>query len=349
MTRRSACLLSAVVVTCAMTVWSASGQTLPREPHTFLSNHIGFTDAELRDMEQGRVITKILETGVKTEVAVFGVVWMNASIEDFVRWQRDIESFEKGDAVMAIQKISNPPKLADFETLTLPEKDLNAIPKCRVGKCDVKIDEEALARLQGGIDWSSPDAHDQANQLIRQMMLEGTERYLENGDHLLGTYRDKKRPLFLDQEFDGLLENSPFLIEYIPEFYRYLDDYPNVDLPGADEFLYWSKVQFGLRPTVRMNHVVMYEFGREERGAVIIGSKMLYASHYFHTALELKALVKDTAKPDTEGFYLMSLNRSRSDGLTGLFGGIVRSKGQSESKKALAGALESAREVLEGS
>ena len=59
---------------------------------------------------------------MKTEVVVFGVVWMNASIEDFVRWQRDIESFEKGEAVMAIQKISNPPKLADFETLTPQRK-----------------------------------------------------------------------------------------------------------------------------------------------------------------------------------------------------------------------------------
>ena len=98
-----------------------------------------------------------------------------------------------------------------------------------------------------------------------------------------------------------------------------------------------------------MNHVVMYGFGRENRVAVIIGSKMLYASHYFHTALELKCLVRDTAKPDAEGFYLMILNRSRSDGLTGLFGGIVRSKGQSESEKALASALESAREILEGS
>ncbi len=58
MTRRSACLFSAVVVTCAITVWSAAGQTLPREPHTFFSNHIGFTDTELRDMDHGRVITQ---------------------------------------------------------------------------------------------------------------------------------------------------------------------------------------------------------------------------------------------------------------------------------------------------
>jgi hypothetical protein len=74
---------------------------------------------------------------------------------------------------------------------------------------------------------------------------------------------------------------------------------------------------------------------------------MLYASHYFHTALELKLLVKDSARPEAKGFYLVTLNRSRSDGLTGLFGGIVRAKAQSEARKGTASALESGRKVLE--
>jgi hypothetical protein len=84
-----------------------------------------------------------------------------------------------------------------------------------------------------------------------------------------------------------------------------------------------------------------------EDASIAIGGKMLYASHYFHTALELRFLVKDTARPNAIGFYLISLNRSRSDGLTGLFGGIVRRKAESEAQKALATALESGRDVLE--
>ena len=179
------------------------------------------------------------------------------------------------------------------------------------------------------------------------MMLEHAQIYMRDGDEGLGEYRDKKRPLFLEEEFDGLLENSPYLVEYLPEFNRYLDDYPNAELPGAEDFFYWSKVKFGLKPTVRLNHVVIYPFEREGRKSVVIGSKMLYASHYFHTALELKVLVRDSTKPAAKGFYLVSLNRSRSDGLTGLFGGIVRSKAQSEAQKALAAALGSAREALE--
>jgi hypothetical protein len=65
------------------------------------------------------------------------------------------------------------------------------------------------------------------------MVLGFTREYMQNGDTSFGALIDEKRPLFIDQEFDGLLESSPFLIEYIPEFHRYLDDYLNAELPGV--------------------------------------------------------------------------------------------------------------------
>jgi hypothetical protein len=325
---------------------NGSGQTGPREPHNFLKNHIGFTEADFGSLEQGQAIAKVLETDEKTEVAVFGIVWVNAPIESFVSWQKDIERFETGDAVLAIKKISDPPELEDFDRLTFPEEDLDALSKCKLGNCDVKIGEKSLEELQK-VDWSDPGAHDQANRLIRSMLLEYTQEYVRNGDVSLAALRDKKRPTFIEEELDGLLESSPYLIEYVPELNRYLDDYPEAKPEGAEEFLYWAKVKFGLKPTVRLNHVVIYPFRRGDRNTVAIASKMLYASHYFHTALELKVLARDSAKPDAEGFYLVSLNRSRSDGLTGLFGGIVRKKAESGARKGMVAALESGRNTLE--
>ncbi len=127
----------------------------------------------------------------------------------FVRWQKDIETLESGDAVQAIKKISDPPQLSDFNELTFPEEDLKAIPKCKVGDCEVKVDEPALERVQKEVNWSAPDAHEQASRLIRQMTLEAAQEYHKNGDASLGAYRDKKRPTFLDKEFDGLLEELP--------------------------------------------------------------------------------------------------------------------------------------------
>jgi hypothetical protein len=39
---------------------------------------------------------------------------------------------------------------------------------------------------------------------------------------------------------------------------------PTADLPGADSFYYWEKVTFGLKPTIRVNHAVIYRAPREQ-------------------------------------------------------------------------------------
>lgn len=74
---------------------------------------------------------------------------------------------------------------------------------------------------------------------------------------------------------------------------------------------------------------------------------MLYASHYCHTGLELKFLVEDSAPARRTRVFLDEPQSEPLRCLTGLFGGIVRSKGQSEARKSLAAALGAARDVLE--
>jgi hypothetical protein len=325
----------------------ALSQDAEKQPYTFFKNNIKLTDKEVRTIQQGTPVTKILETPVKNEVAVFGAVWVNAPTEDFVERQMDIENFETGDAVLAIKKLSDPPKLEDFATLEIPEEDLEDIRDCKVGDCEVKIDEPALVRLQKEIDWSAPDAHDKANALIRKMNVEAMDTYRKGGDKAFAAYRDKKRPTFLDKEFDGLLANSPYLMKYVPEFHRYLDEYPDAELPGSKEFIYWALNKFGLKPTFRISHVVVYPIPYGDKTEYVIGSKMLYSSHYFHSALELKFLVTDDLRPNAKGYYLVSLNRSRSDGLTGFFGGIVRSAASKEARKGLSTFLEVGKQMLE--
>ncbi|HXV64717.1 MAG TPA: hypothetical protein VEK15_28725 [Vicinamibacteria bacterium] len=325
----------------AESMWAQS----PVERMTeFLRSQIGLDDEELRRVRAGEVYTKVLDTDEDTEVAIFGVVRVHVPVDYFVAWHEDIEHFESGDAVLAIRKIGTPPRIEDFAALELSDEDMEALSKCRLGDCEVKVTENILGRLHIEIDWSSPGAKEAATRLLHQMALEGVEEYVKEGDASLGAYRDKKRPSFIEEEFDALLASSPYLMEYVPELHRYLDDYPHAELPGVNEFLYWSTVKFGLKPTTRVNHVVFY---RRPNGSVAIASKMLYASHYFHTALELKYVIPDTSDSSTEGFYLLSFSRSRSDGLTGMFGGLVRRRAQSGALDGLASALASLKRLAE--
>ena len=58
--------------------------------------------------------------------------------------------------------------------------------------------------------------------------------------------------------------------------------------------------------------------------SAVIASKMLYASHYFWTALETRALIPDTSRGS--GFWFITVNRSRSDGLSGFVGRLIRGR-----------------------
>jgi len=323
-------------------------QAPERSPHAFLTKHVGFTAAELAQVERGAIVTKALERGSPTEVAVFGIVWVEGRIDDFVDRYRDIERLLRGDAVRAIRKLSDPPTLADFAGLTLSDDDLAALPQCRLQKCAVKIDDYALERFQTEVDWSAPDAAAQANALARRLLFDLVTDYRQGGNEALGKLRDQRHPTRIREEFEGLLENSPYLPEYLPALHAYLRDYPAGRPDGTEEFFYWSTVNFGLQDTLRLNHVVTYRDPKAPE-EVVIASKMLYASHYFHTALELTYTALDTARPDATGFYLIMVNRSRSDGLTGLFGGLIRSRATSGALSGLQKLLAAEKAAMEGS
>ncbi len=100
------------------------------------------------------------------------------------------------------------------------------------------------------------------------------------------------------------------------------------------------------RPVVRLNQVVVFPTGQPGGLRHVVAVKQLYASHYFHTALEIRAVVADEV-PGGGGATVVILNLARSDGLTGLFGGLVKSKARSGSRQGLERALAAIRKMAE--
>ena len=256
----------------------------------------------------------------------------------FVDRFRDIERFEKGPGIPQIGRFSNPPRLEDLALLTLPAKDVAALARCHPGDCDLKLSTAAMARFRTQVDWSSPNASLQAQKVTREMVFELVQAYQANGNAALGQYDDDSEPLAVAEQFRGLLTNSSRLPIAVPELLAYLDAYPHNRPAGAEDFFYWSMVDFGLKPTVRVSHVIIYPLAAKPSGVShVIAIKQLYASHYFHTALELRFLVDDDRLAGRRGFYLLSIIRSRSDGTTGLKGSFLRPIISRRSRNAVAG------------
>jgi hypothetical protein len=314
---------------------------LPTQLADYVVHHVKLTPEKQARLFRGEAVTQLLDADPSREVAIFGAVWINAPVERYVAAVKNIEQLEAGGNFLVTKRISNPPRLQDFDLLTLPAEDISALRTCKVGSCDVKLGEAALNRVRKEVDWSKPTATTDAERVIRALALEYVTGYLAGGNERLAAYRDSDRPTFIAQEFASMIGRMPSLTDYLPDLKHYLLDYPKVTLPNAESFLYWQSAQFGLKPTVRINHLTITR--RASDAAVV--SKMLYASHYFWTAIELRVLLTDSAHG--KGFWFVTVNRSRSDGLGGFTGRVIRGRVRSEAEKGMEAALRATKAKLE--
>jgi hypothetical protein len=293
---------------------SVSPARLPGRLEGYLTNVVHTTSSERKLLLDGSPITKFLNVDPSREVSVFGAIWINASPHRYVEAVKDIEYFERGGTFMITRRISAPPKVDDFANWQLPEKDFTDLRTCRVGKCELKLSRQTIEKLRAEVDWAKSTAKAAVEDVLRQLASGYVTEYLENGNSKLAVYLGSAKPTVVATEFESMIDRMPTLTEYQPELRRYLLDFPKSTFLDSTNFLYWQVTQFGLKPTMRISHLVIRE-GAEE---TVVASKMLYASHYFWTALELRVLVSDPSRGT--GFWFVTVNSSRSDGLSGFFG-----------------------------
>src|SRR5262245_36320721 len=79
-----------------------------------LSNLLQLTPAEVQALNAGQPVSKILPSGSDEEVAVLGVVWINAPVSKYIRAVQDIQQLERGKGFQATRRISDPARLQDF-------------------------------------------------------------------------------------------------------------------------------------------------------------------------------------------------------------------------------------------
>ena len=340
-----AALAGASVLIAAVSLAAQAGSTVER----LVTQTLGFSTDDVQTLDSGSAVINSLDTPVREELANVGVVYVDARPEQVIEQFRDIERFERGPGIPQIGRFASPPRLEDLQGLTLPEADVEALPGCRPGDCDVKLSASAMNRFRTDVDWSSPTAARQADEVAREMILELVRAYQVEGNAALGSYVDGDRPLLVAEQFRALLASGDPLPAPVPALLAYLDDYPQGRPAGAEDFFYWTVVDFGLKPTIRVNHVTIYPLaaGSSPGVAYAIAIKQLYASHYFHTTLELRFLLDHARGPDRHGAAIVSITRSRNDGMTGFRGWFLRPIIRRRSRDAVRGYLEHVKRQVE--
>jgi hypothetical protein len=339
--RTAAVLLAGILSATAL---AASGQDA--EPFKFFREYVGLNDGQINSIRSGKAVAKILDSPTPDEVYVFGSVYVNSTPARYLKFASDIDALRKVPNYLAVQKFSDPPKLSDLDGFTLEQEDIKELKKCELGHCEIQLPSEAMESFRQSINWSAPDVADQVNRLGQKMVLEALEKYMQGGNAALGTYRDKHNPAVVADTFQTLISRSKGFPLYLPVLDQYLLDYPKANSDGIESQFYWEKVNFGLKPTLRVLQAIVYRDKDSANPRFAIAVKQLYASHYFETALDLTICVPDHERT---GMYVITLKGSSQAGLTGLKGGIVRKVAVDRTRSSLEKALDTIKQKLESS
>jgi hypothetical protein len=326
----------------------AIAQSAGRAPLKIFTD-LALTPQQIAAVDAGRPVAKVLPWGGPSEVYVFGAVHVGGSPETYLKAARDVRRLSGTPGYLGIGEFRDDATVADLSALALEPDDVKALKSCREGSCDVQLPSVSIQEFRAGVNWSLPEAAEQANALARPMVLRLVQAYQQGGNAALGEYRDKEHPARVAEQFETMIGRSSVLPAMLPELRRYLLEYPKAELAGGDSFFYWEKVSFGLKPTIRVNHAVIYRGRTQDRDFGAVAIKQLYATHYFHTALDVSACVDDGAAAGPSGFYLLTLKGSQQEGLTGVKGSILRKVVVDKTRSALETALLSIKRSVEQS
>ena len=337
--------LVALVALVCLIVLGGLEQTAQRQPLPVFTR-MGLTPAEVAAVDKGRPVAKVLSWGGPSEVYVFGAVRITGSPDTYLKNTRDIQRLATVKGYLGIGELpARSIDPADFSGLVLDPDDIESLKACKEGDCDVQLPGASIQAFRKSVNWDRTDAADQVNRLAREMLANLIREYRKAGNAALGEYRDAGNPTRISQQFEKMVGRATALPDVLPELQQYLLRYPGADLPGADSFMYWEKVDFGMKPTIRVNHAVIYNAETQGRTISVVAIKQLYASHYFHTALDLTVAAADPSTPG--GFYLLTLKASEQEGLTGIKGSVLRKVAVGKIRDSLESALAAIKRTIE--
>ena len=273
--------------------------------------------------EEGQPFVKLLPVQDKREVAVCGLVNLQVPADVFLQSFRESMVRKSDPAILEIGRFNSTPTIDDLQGLTLEPRDIDDLKECVAGDCKVKLSAGMIHRFQSEIDWAAPDYRFQVTQLFKHILLDYVREYLRQGNSSLIEYNDKPNGVRLANEIHSLITASTFGLDLSGELLREPKGLSEPGLSVVENAIVWSKIKFGLKPVLAINHIVIYEHEQTTRPQqILVVSKQIYANHYFDSSLAVTAFGNNPSS--SSGSYLFYENRSRVDELAGLFGKIKR-------------------------
>src|SRR5271157_1083992 len=315
---------------------------------TFFRQKIGLSEDQIAAIRSGQAVTTTLPPRTPAEVLLFGAIYIRVAPETYFQFARNFDRLRQVPGFLALGVFTDPAQLSDLRGFAFDSDDIKDLKDCEPGNCRIQMPTTSIEELHQSINWSGDDVDQQVNRLLQKTAFELLLAYQREGNVALGIYNDKRNPTAVPEQFAYLLSYDNALAEHAPDFYHYLLTYPKGKPAKFEETSLWTKVRFGLKPTLRIEHMVTMRGGPADHVACAIAKKQLYSSHYFETALDLSVCVREGDDPKPPGFYLIEALGSEQAGLSGPKGSIVREAAVGRAVSNLQKGLAALKNTLEG-
>jgi hypothetical protein len=346
-----------VLCVLSLSIWrfdiKAKAETEPGNPQQklfqFLKEDMKFSEEDLSSIKQGKLITKLIDADTEDEVSFLSITQIDIPKAFFLSYYgKEVDPIETF-SVLKMGRFGNPPNLAEIKNLEIDPKDIKALKDCKAAECDIKISTKMMERFQNEIDWTKPDYMESANKLFQEILFDYIQSYLSGGNAALIEYDDQRQPVNVGEEFKDILKESPYMFKYSPEFYKYLDTFPNGKPPGVTNYIYWAKEDIGANyNVVSLNHIILLVSDDPALSPTMV-SKQIYADHYFEASLKFTVVVENT-ESTIPSMYFAYLSRSKIDALqrNGFLTGTIRSRIQNGLVNSMNQRIKTIKEKLEG-
>lgn len=267
----------------------------------------------------------MLDTKVKEDVAVFGIIAIKASREAYVSRIKDFRNSLRTPSRTAFGIFGNPATPADVQAVVIDSQDVADLPRCKSGECKLKLPAVVMDEVRQNVNFNGPDARAQTNAYARRRLLEYLADYRARGDAAMVVYDDRGNTRS-SEAFASLLAQSPYVFQYVPSLHHYLASYPKGKLEGVSDVMYWSVDSMSsLRPILNVNHLTIYS-PPELPGTTLLAAKQIFANHYFEALFDLTTVIDRPMSPGPPGTYLVVIRRFRFDRMPSI--GMINLKGK---------------------
>ena len=295
-------------------------------------NLVGISREQIAKLHQGEIIAHDIPEATGKELAMSIAIYLPVAIENIVEYIKNGDLLAIDPDITAHGEISKNAKALNFKEFAFSEKQhdeavdlLNSEAGDHFNLSNQEI--TSFASIRNTLSSADKKALTEiVSQKYREMLLQRCQAYQIYGLAGITAYSRENGVVDPASELRIATENNKLLVQFFPELFRGLINYP-VGLPsGIEEHFHWINREIENRPTAILVHRIHLA---TKTGALIVAREFYVGHSYNSSHLIVGAL------PYRDGTLVFYGQRTSTDQVTGMASGLRHNIGREQMKEQM--------------